>query len=395
MARPRGRPGSGVFAPPVQARLRGYWWWLNGNVTKAAITRDLEEMKAKGFGGALHHATPAARSRTATTGCRTGPTFFSPEWRELYKHALREADRLGLEMSLNIQSGWNLGGPMVTAERRRQETGLVRDAADRPGARSARRCPSRKQPRRFLSRRGRGRLIASSPLRRRGQPADRKTGSRRPCTAPSQLLRARHARRCCRTCRPSRARRTPAAADVLDLTAKLDADGMLRWDVPAGRLADPPLRLHASAITRRLDVQRRLEGLRAGCSRRRRLRRYWDAVVEPLIADAGPLAGRAQVPAHRQLGGEAINWTPTLREEFRQRAATTCCPSCRCWPAGSSTAATRATASWTTSARRWATWPSDNHYRLFKRDGARHGLQIHPESGGPHAVPIDAQRAWA
>ena len=45
-----------------------------------------------------------------------GPTFFSPEWRELYKHALREADRLGLEMSLNILSGWNLGGPMVQAE---------------------------------------------------------------------------------------------------------------------------------------------------------------------------------------------------------------------------------------------------------------------------------------
>ena len=34
----------------------------------------------------------------------------------------------------------------------------------------------------------------------------------------------------------------------------------------------------------------------------------------------------------------------------------------------------------------------DNHYRLF-RDGAhRHGLLIHPESGGPHAVPIDAQQ---
>ena len=45
-----------------------------------------------------------------------GPTFFSDEWRELYRHALREADRLGLEMSLNIQSGWNLGGPMVKPE---------------------------------------------------------------------------------------------------------------------------------------------------------------------------------------------------------------------------------------------------------------------------------------
>jgi hypothetical protein len=27
--------------PPNEARLRAYWWWLNGNVTKASITHDL------------------------------------------------------------------------------------------------------------------------------------------------------------------------------------------------------------------------------------------------------------------------------------------------------------------------------------------------------------------
>jgi len=40
---------SGWENPPPEARLRAYWWWLNGNVTKAAITRDLEQMKAKGY----------------------------------------------------------------------------------------------------------------------------------------------------------------------------------------------------------------------------------------------------------------------------------------------------------------------------------------------------------
>ena len=44
---------AGWTKPPQEARLWAYWWWLNGNVDKAAITRDLEEMKAKGFGGAL------------------------------------------------------------------------------------------------------------------------------------------------------------------------------------------------------------------------------------------------------------------------------------------------------------------------------------------------------
>ena len=44
---------AGFASPPPEARLRAYWWWLNGNVTKVSITHDLEEMKAKGFGGAL------------------------------------------------------------------------------------------------------------------------------------------------------------------------------------------------------------------------------------------------------------------------------------------------------------------------------------------------------
>ena len=44
---------NGWTNPPNSARLRAYWWWLNGNVTKESITHDLEQMKAKGFGGAV------------------------------------------------------------------------------------------------------------------------------------------------------------------------------------------------------------------------------------------------------------------------------------------------------------------------------------------------------
>ena len=46
-----------------------------------------------------------------------GPVFLSPAWRDLFRHAVSEAERVGLELSLNIQSGWNLGGPIVTPER--------------------------------------------------------------------------------------------------------------------------------------------------------------------------------------------------------------------------------------------------------------------------------------
>ena len=112
---PASEMDAGFADPPQSAGIRCFWWWLNGNVTREAITRDLEEMAAKGFSGALiFDADGSAQGGHARVP--TGPAFGSPEWRELFVHAVREAARLGLELSLNIQSGWNLGGPDVTPE---------------------------------------------------------------------------------------------------------------------------------------------------------------------------------------------------------------------------------------------------------------------------------------
>ena len=106
---------SGWDAPPLAARTRAYWWWLNGNVNKAAITRDLEWMQFIGMGGGLIFDAGGA-TQGGHVPVPAGPLFGSAEWRELFKHTLKEADRLGLEVSLNIQSGWNLGGPVVKPE---------------------------------------------------------------------------------------------------------------------------------------------------------------------------------------------------------------------------------------------------------------------------------------
>ena len=41
------------LAPSDVDKPWAYWWWLNGTVTEQSITRDLEEMRKKGFGGVL------------------------------------------------------------------------------------------------------------------------------------------------------------------------------------------------------------------------------------------------------------------------------------------------------------------------------------------------------
>ena len=92
-----------------------WWWWLNGNVTKEAITKDLEAMKARNFEGAVI-IDAGGQDQRGNKNVPGGPEFGSPEWNELFVYALSEAERLGLEIDLNIQSGWNLGGPKVTPE---------------------------------------------------------------------------------------------------------------------------------------------------------------------------------------------------------------------------------------------------------------------------------------
>ncbi|MBS1567373.1 MAG: glycoside hydrolase family 2, partial [Bacteroidetes bacterium] len=105
----------GFANPPAESKLRCYWWWLNSMATKASITRDLEQMKEKGYGGASIVDAGSSNYQVAFK-TQAGPVFMSPAWMELYKHAVKEAQRLGIELSGNVQSGWNPGGPTITPE---------------------------------------------------------------------------------------------------------------------------------------------------------------------------------------------------------------------------------------------------------------------------------------
>lgn len=76
--------------PPDRAKPRGYWWWLYNRVSKEAITRDLEEFKAKGISGVNLICTGGYAGDKALLGIK----WLSPEWSSLYQHAVREAKLL-------------------------------------------------------------------------------------------------------------------------------------------------------------------------------------------------------------------------------------------------------------------------------------------------------------
>ena len=104
---------SNFQTPSKETGVNCWWWWLNGNVNKAAITKDLEAMKSRNFQGAMIFDAGGHNQR-GNKDIPAGPLFGSDEWNELFVFALDEAKRLGLEIGFNIQSGWNLGGPRVT-----------------------------------------------------------------------------------------------------------------------------------------------------------------------------------------------------------------------------------------------------------------------------------------
>src|SRR6266478_1252629 len=106
---------AGFQHPPDSAKPQTWWHWMNGNITKEGITADLEAMKRVGVGG--------AQIFNADCGIPAGPVkFMSAERREMFKHAVQEADRLGLQLCVHNCAGWSSsGGPWNTPEHAMQQ----------------------------------------------------------------------------------------------------------------------------------------------------------------------------------------------------------------------------------------------------------------------------------
>ncbi len=115
----------GFINPPDSARPGVYWYFMDGNLSREGITADLESMKEAGIGNVLF--------LEVNVGIPRGPVdFLSEEWQELYKHAVREAERLGIEITLGSGPGWaGSGGPWVKPEQSMQH--LVASAVDVTG----------------------------------------------------------------------------------------------------------------------------------------------------------------------------------------------------------------------------------------------------------------------
>lgn len=106
----RPAPETEFRSPPPATRPLTWWHWLNGNITREGITRDLEAMARVGLGGCYMFNCGGAWPTGSVK-------FLSADWLGMVDHALREADRLGLKFGVHNCDGFSeAGGPWITPE---------------------------------------------------------------------------------------------------------------------------------------------------------------------------------------------------------------------------------------------------------------------------------------
>ena len=84
-----------------------YWYWLKNDISKEGVTKDLEAMDKVGIKLAMIGNIEGG-----------GPVkMFSREWYDITRHALKEADRLSIDIMMFNAPGWSQsGGPWIAPE---------------------------------------------------------------------------------------------------------------------------------------------------------------------------------------------------------------------------------------------------------------------------------------
>ncbi len=285
------------IAPPLEARPWVYWFWLNSNITRQGISADLEAMKRAGIGGVL--------IMEVDQGAPVGPVaFMGAPWRELFKHAAAEAQRLGLEVNMNDDAGWNgSGGPWIKPEESMQK--IVWSEVDLKG------------PRHFDSRLQQPETVAGfyqdiavlavpTPGAFRIENIKAKAGFERGDIVPAKENRLAPALLIARD-------------RIVDLTAQLKPDGRLNWNIPAGPWTI--LRFgHTSTGAQCAPAPASGRGLECDKLSTEGIEAQFAGMMAKLIADVGPAAGKSLVATHvDSWENGAQNWTARMREEFCRR----------------------------------------------------------------------------
>jgi hypothetical protein len=111
--------------PPESAQPGVYWYFNDGNLNSSQMTAELENMKEVGINKVLF--------LEVDLGIPKGPVqWMTAPWQDAFVQAVRDAERLGIDVNLGIGPGWcGSGGPWIKPENAMQH--LVFSSVDLKG----------------------------------------------------------------------------------------------------------------------------------------------------------------------------------------------------------------------------------------------------------------------
>jgi len=306
--------------PPDSARPGVYWYFLNGNLNGKEMTADLEAMKAAGLGNLVF--------LEVDIGPPAGPVaFMSPKWQELFVQSVRDAERLGIDISLGIGPGWcGSGGPWVKPEQAMQH--LVFSSVEIKGPqRYAAVLPMPKQ-------RSTGWHTLASPFYE--DVAVLAFPSRKPIITDidekalfyRDPYSIRHAIK--QPVKPylptSASYEEPGPMgiiqpdQIMDLTKQLKPDGTLDWNVPDGEWMIVRMGRRVTGASSRPAPSTAI-GLESDKFDAKALKDHLAHFVGILLEKTSPRAKEHGLTTLHMDSWEsgAQNWTPTLLDEFKKR----------------------------------------------------------------------------
>ena len=375
--------------PPAIYGMNCWWWWLNGNVTKEAITSDLEAMKSRNFQGAVVYDAGGHNQR-GNKDVPLGPQFGSDEWNELFVFSLDEAKRLGLEIGLNIQSGWNLGGPTITPQYAAKQL-TYSETKISGGEKIAQELKLPAIQKNFYE----DIAVLAIPLNGNNKTnkvisdldlklAYHELGG----SAPDTRFLLGNTRRDKKKA-VEKNTYIIKKEDIIDLTAKLDKEGKLDWDIPEGvwsilRIGYTCSGAHVSTASDNW------QGLVLDYLSKEALDFYWKDILDPIFNAVGQHTGTTL----KDLGTdswecEGMNWTDNLAEEFKNYRGYDILDYLPIVAGYVVDDINTSNAFLSDFRKTLGELVAHNHYEHFQAYAHKYNMRINPESAGPHAGSFD------
>ena len=95
----------------LETKAGARWWWLGSAVTEQGLTWQMEQMASHGIGTLEITPLYGVQGNDANN-----ISFLSPEWMKVLGYTISEGKRLGIQIDMNLGTGWPFGSPETPLE---------------------------------------------------------------------------------------------------------------------------------------------------------------------------------------------------------------------------------------------------------------------------------------